>query len=64
VANVPDGDAVSDFTWTTSGGTVVCPASAILLNGGLKIQDSGLHRAFIQAINPSSRKLCPISALS
>ena len=57
VANVPDADAVADFTWTTSGGAVACPASAILLNGGLKIQDSGLHRAFIQAINPSSSNL-------
>jgi hypothetical protein len=54
VANVPDADPVADFSWSISGATATCPSSAMLLNGGVTIQDSALHRAFVQSIYPSS----------
>jgi hypothetical protein len=57
-ATIPDADLPgpmgSDFNWTTSGATATCPSSARLLNGGLRIQDSASHRAFLQSTFPSS----------
>ena len=54
VANLPDADSVVDFTWTPSAATVACPADAVLLNGGIRIEDSGNHRGFLQSTFPSS----------
>ncbi|MGH3934936.1 MAG: hypothetical protein ACRDS1_08180, partial [Pseudonocardiaceae bacterium] len=56
-ATVPDADPADDggdFAWTASGASATCPQGTKLLNGGLKIQDSVHHRAFIQGIYPSS----------
>jgi hypothetical protein len=56
-ANVADADPAgpmgSDGNWTTSGATATCPPDAMLLNGGITIQDSPSHRAFVQSIYPS-----------
>lgn len=49
----PSGDG-GDFTWTNSGGTATCPPGSVLLNGGLRIQDSPFHRTFIQGTYPGS----------
>jgi len=57
LADIPDADPVGDggdFTWTTSGATATCPSSARLLNGGIRIQDSAFHRAFVLSTSPSS----------
>lgn len=53
-ANLSDLDSPVDFSWTTSGSTATCPPGALLLNGGMTIQDSPSHRAFVQSIYPSS----------
>jgi hypothetical protein len=54
IANIPDADAVADFTWTHSSATVTCPSGARLLNGGITIRNSGNGRAFLQSTYPSS----------
>jgi hypothetical protein len=58
VANVadtdPPGPMGADGNWTTSGATAPCPPSALLLNGGIEIQDSATHRAFLQSTYPSN----------
>lgn len=57
LANVPDADPVGDggdFTWTTSGATATCPSGALLLNGGIRIQTSLSHRAFVLSTSPSN----------
>jgi hypothetical protein len=54
---VADADPVGDggdFTWTTSSGTATCPPDMLLLNGGITMQDSAFHRAFVQGTSPSS----------
>lgn len=51
----PAGPMGSDGNWTssqTAGAT--CPSGSILLNGGVRTQDSGFHRAFLQSTYPSS----------
>jgi hypothetical protein len=44
----------SDGNWTTSSSTASCPSGSLLLDGGIKVQDSPSHRAFIQSSFPSS----------
>jgi hypothetical protein len=56
-ATVPDADPIGDDgdgTWTISGAAATCPPGALLLNGGIQIQDGGNHRALIQSTFPSS----------
>jgi len=58
VAGIADADPVGDggdFAWTSSQSAgATCPAGSTLLNGGVRTQDSGFHRAFVQSSFPSS----------
>lgn len=52
VTNIPDADAVADFSWTNSSATVACPQGARLISGGITIR-TGNRRAFLQSTYPS-----------
>jgi hypothetical protein len=58
LTNIPDADPAgpmgSDGNWTTSGATATCPPDAMLLNGGIRIQTSVSHRAFVLSTSPSN----------
>jgi hypothetical protein len=49
----PAGPMGSDGNWTNANGAVSCPSGALLLSGGIRIQTSASHRAFIESIYPS-----------
>ncbi len=54
---IPDADPNGDpgeFNWTTSGAAATCPAGTLRLNGGVRIEDSATHRAFLQSTFPSA----------